>query len=94
MLALHRIGEMAMRSVIRKRSVAVAGHKTSISLEQEFWNCVKQIANERKMTLSDLVGEIGAGRTGNLSSALRVYVLEHCKAEALRIAAFPERAGV
>jgi len=88
-----------MRSVIRKRSVAVAGHKTSISLEHEFWNCIKEIAKERKMTLSDLVGEIGAGRTGNLSSALRVYVLEHCKAEASRhdakrIAAFHERAGV
>ena len=73
-----------MKSSIKKRSVAIAGHKTSISLEHEFWNCVKGIAKERMMTVADLVGEIGAGRTGNLSSALRVYVLEHYKAEASR----------
>jgi predicted DNA-binding ribbon-helix-helix protein len=75
---------MAMKSGIRKRSIAIAGHKTSISLEPEFWNCVKEIAKERLMTLSDLVSEIGAGRAGNLSSALRVYVLAHYQAEALR----------
>ncbi len=73
-----------MKSSIKKRSIAIAGHKTSISLEHEFWNCVKRIAKERMMTVADLVGQIGAGRTGNLSSALRVYVLEHYKAEALR----------
>jgi predicted DNA-binding ribbon-helix-helix protein len=89
---------MAMKSNITKRSIAIAGHQTSISLEHEFWNCVKQMAKARTMTPSDLVREIGAGRTGNLSSALRVYVLEHYQAEASRhrskaAAAPQERAG-
>jgi predicted DNA-binding ribbon-helix-helix protein len=73
-----------MTSGITKRSVAVSGNKTSISLEPEFWSGIREIAKERRMTLADLVSEIGIGRTGNLSSALRVYVLEHYKTEASR----------
>ncbi len=73
-----------MKSGIVKRSIAIAGQKTSVSLEHEFWRAVKEIARNRTMTLSDLVCEIGVGRAGNLSSAVRVYVLEHYKAEALR----------
>jgi predicted DNA-binding ribbon-helix-helix protein len=73
-----------MRSTITKRSVAIGGQKTSISLEQEFWKGVKEIAGQRSMTLSNLINEIGAGRTGNLSSAVRVYLLEHYQREALR----------
>ncbi len=73
-----------MKSGIMKRSVAIFGNKTSISLEPEFWKGIKEIAKERHMTLADLVSEIGTGRTGNLSSTLRVYLLEHYKAEASR----------
>jgi predicted DNA-binding ribbon-helix-helix protein len=73
-----------MTSGRTKRSIAIEGQKTSVSLENEFWRGVKEIAGQRDMTLSDLIKEIGAGRPGNLSSALRVYVLEHYQAEAVR----------
>lgn len=58
-----------------KRSVLVAGHKTSISLEDVFWTALKQAAERRDMSMTDLVTAIDAGRTGNLSSALRVFLL-------------------
>lgn len=67
-----------------KRSIVVAGQKTSVSLEDEFWDGVKEIASQRTMTLSNLISEIRAGHAGNLSSAVRVYVLQHYHAEALR----------
>jgi predicted DNA-binding ribbon-helix-helix protein len=61
-----------------KRSIVVEGHKTSISLEDEFWTHLKAIACARQITLSQLVAQIDAERErGNLSSAIRVYVLEH-----------------
>ena len=67
-----------MTSKVVKRSIVIAGHKTSVSLEQAFWNGLKDVAAERRSTLSDLVGAVDAGRThGNLSSALRLFVLEH-----------------
>ena len=60
-----------MKSTVVKRSIVVAGHKTSVSLEDAFWNGLKEIARERHMTLSELVAEIDAQRQlGNLSSAL------------------------
>ena len=66
-----------MKSLIFKRSIMVAGHKTSVSLEDAFWNGLKEIARERHMRLSELVAEIDAQRQlGNLSSALRLFVLE------------------
>ena len=69
-----------MKSPIVKRSVVVAGHKTSVSLEEAFWNGMKEISGERSMTLSELVGEIETGRQqGNLSSAIRLFVLNHFK---------------
>jgi predicted DNA-binding ribbon-helix-helix protein len=65
------------RSIVVKRSVVVAGHKTSVSLEDAFWNALKEIARELHMTLSELVAEIDAQRQlGNLSSALRLFVLD------------------
>jgi predicted DNA-binding ribbon-helix-helix protein len=61
-----------------KRSVVIAGRKTSISLEDEFWNALKEIAAVRNSTLSDIVASIGADRpSSNLSSAVRVYVLDY-----------------
>ena len=71
------IGGIFMKSTVVKRSIVVAGHKTSVSLEDAFWNGLKEIARERHMTLSELVAEIDAQRQlGNLSSALRLFVLE------------------
>jgi predicted DNA-binding ribbon-helix-helix protein len=67
-----------MKSPVVKRSIVVAGHKTSVSLEEAFWNSMKEISHERAMTLSELVGEIDTARQqGNLSSAIRLFVLDH-----------------
>jgi predicted DNA-binding ribbon-helix-helix protein len=65
-----------MRSLVLKRSIVIAGHKTSVSLEDKFWNCLKEIAGERGMTLAELVAAIDGNRQhGNLSSAIRLFVL-------------------
>jgi predicted DNA-binding ribbon-helix-helix protein len=65
-----------MKSAIAKHSVVIAGHKTSISLEDAFWECLRRIANERRQTLSALVGSIDDDRQrGTLSSAIRLFVL-------------------
>jgi predicted DNA-binding ribbon-helix-helix protein len=70
-----------MKSLVVKRSIIVEGHKTSVSLEQAFWNGLKEIASIRKVTLSELVGSIDSGRDqGNLSSAIRLFVLGHYRA--------------
>jgi predicted DNA-binding ribbon-helix-helix protein len=67
-----------MKSPVVKRSIVIAGHKTSVSLEDAFWNGLKDVAMSRRMTLSDLVGSIDTERQqGNLSSAIRLFVLEH-----------------
>jgi len=63
------------RSGAVKRSVRIAGHPTSVSLEPEFWDALKEIAKARGLSINELVAEIDAGRGTNLSSALRVYVL-------------------
>jgi predicted DNA-binding ribbon-helix-helix protein len=70
-----------MKSPVVKRSIVIAGHKTSVSLEDAFWRGLKEIALGRHMTLSDLVGAIDADRQhGNLSSAIRLFVLDHYQA--------------
>lgn len=67
-----------MKSAVVKRSIVIAGHKTSVSLEDGFWDGLKEIAVGRTMTLSDLVSTIDTGRShGNLSSAIRLFVLNH-----------------
>jgi predicted DNA-binding ribbon-helix-helix protein len=67
-----------MKSSVVKRSTVVAGHKTSVSLEDAFWKVLKDIASERHMSLSDLVGTIDSNRQqGNLSSAIRLFVLDY-----------------
>jgi predicted DNA-binding ribbon-helix-helix protein len=67
-----------MKSPVVKRSIVIAGHKTSVSLEDAFWRGLKEIASSRNMTLSDLVASIDDGRRqGNLSSAIRLFVLDH-----------------
>ena len=71
-----------MKSPVVKRSIVIAGHKTSVSLEDAFWKGLKDIAGGREMTLSDLVASIDTGRRhGNLSSAIRLFVLDHYRAQ-------------
>ncbi len=66
-----------MKSPVIKRSIVIAGHKTSVSLEDAFWKGLKEIAGERDTTLSDLVAAIDSERRhGNLSSAIRLFVLD------------------
>ena len=66
-----------MKSAVVKRSIVVAGHKTSVSLEDEFWKGLKEIAGGRNISLSDLVAGIDSKRQfGNLSSAIRLFVLD------------------
>ena len=64
---------------IVKRSVRIAGHATSVSLESAFWAALQQIARRRRMSLAALLAAIDAERTGNLSSAIRLFVLECCR---------------
>ena len=61
---------------LNKRSVVIAGHRTSVSLEASFWTALQGFARADRVSLNHLVGAVDSGRTGNLSSALRVYVLE------------------
>jgi predicted DNA-binding ribbon-helix-helix protein len=69
-----------MKSPVVKRSIVVGGHKTSVSLEEAFWNGMKEISGQRSMTLSEMVGEIDTNRhQGNLSSAIRLFVLDYFK---------------
>jgi predicted DNA-binding ribbon-helix-helix protein len=64
----------------RKRSVIVAGHATSVSLEAEFWDALRDIAAARGVSINRLIAEIDDRRTGNLSSAIRVFVLAELRA--------------
>src|ERR1041385_1570459 len=76
--AQDRSRRRAVKSPVVKRSIVIAGHKTSVSLEEAFWNGLKDIAAARRVSLSDLVGSIDTERQhGNLSSAIRLFVLNH-----------------
>jgi predicted DNA-binding ribbon-helix-helix protein len=73
-----------MKSPVVKRSIVIAGHKTSISLEDAFWKALKDIAILRRATLSDLVASIDSERQhGNLSSAIRLFVLDHYQSKCM-----------
>lgn len=61
---------------MKKRSVRVAGHPTSVTLEDAFWRILQEIADEQDKSLNQIITEIDSARSGNLSSAIRVYVLE------------------
>jgi predicted DNA-binding ribbon-helix-helix protein len=69
-------------ATIRKHSVMLAGHRTSVSLEDAYWSALKQIAKTDGRSLNDLVAEIDRVREGNLSSALRVFVLRRLQGAA------------
>lgn len=77
-----------MKSSIVKRSIELHGHKTSVSLEDEFWNGLRAIAELKNCPLPDMLQAIDAARgVANLSSAIRVHVLEYYRAEAELLAA-------
>jgi len=67
---------------IRKRSVKIAGHSTSLSLEGVFWDALKDVAAGRGLSLNALIEEIDRGRVTNLSSAVRVFLLNHYRTTA------------
>ncbi|HEV8463789.1 MAG TPA: ribbon-helix-helix domain-containing protein [Pseudolabrys sp.] len=70
-----------MKSSIIKRSIVIDGHKTSVSLEDAFWSGLKEIARGQQATLSNVVAEIDKARQrGNLSSAIRLFVLDQVRA--------------
>ncbi|WP_428247910.1 ribbon-helix-helix domain-containing protein [Ferrovibrio sp.] len=64
-----------MPTTVKKRSVVVGGHRTSISLERAFWDALRRLAQAEGKTINQMVSDIDAARQGNLSSAIRVYVL-------------------
>lgn len=68
--------------MVKKRSISIAGHPTSISLEDDFWDALSFIAKENKQSLASLVTMIDKTREGNLSSALRLYALNYYKKKA------------
>lgn len=71
-----------MKSPVVKRSIVIGGHKTSVSLEDAFWKGLKEIASTRNLTLSELVGSIDSERRhGNLSSGLRLFVLDYYRSK-------------
>lgn len=75
-----------MKSLVIKRSIVIAGHKTSVSLEDAFWSELKDIAEEKDQTLSMMVGDIDTRRgQGNLSSAIRLFVLDNARARAMKL---------
>ncbi len=70
-----------MSQTVKKRSVEIAGHRTSLSLEEAFWRALKRIAAQDSVSINRLIARIDRERAGNLSSAVRVYVLERVEDE-------------
>ncbi len=66
-----------------KRSITISGHRTSITLEQAFWDELKEIACREKLSVTELVRRIDSSRdaAGSLTSAIRVFILEQIKQE-------------
>jgi predicted DNA-binding ribbon-helix-helix protein len=70
----------AMKGILlTKHSVRIAGHATSVSLEAAFWEALCEIAARRHLSVNALLSQIDAKRGGNLSSAIRLFVLESCR---------------
>ena len=77
------LGDTLMKSSVIKRSIMIDGHKTSVSLEDAFWRGLKEIARGQQATLSNVVAEIDKARQrGNLSSAIRLFVLDRVRTPA------------
>jgi predicted DNA-binding ribbon-helix-helix protein len=76
------MGDKGMKSSITKRSIVIGHHKTSVSLEDDFWNSLKEIARGRRITRSGLVAALDSKRQhGNLSSAIRLFVLDFYRSQ-------------
>ena len=69
-----------MADNVKKRSVDIAGHRTSVSLEEPFWEALAEIAAQRRISLNQLIADIDRDRAGNLSSEIRVFVLREVRA--------------
>ena len=83
-----------MKSAVIKRSIDIGGHKTSVSLEDEFWDGLRAIAELQKLTVSTLAKRIDNERHNcNLSSAIRVFVFRHFQAQASTAQAASDYAG-
>jgi predicted DNA-binding ribbon-helix-helix protein len=78
-MKLDRSRKRTIKSLVLNQSVSINGHNTSVSIEGAFWNALKEIAVAQNISASALVSEIDSerGATTNLSSAIRVYVVEH-----------------
>jgi predicted DNA-binding ribbon-helix-helix protein len=70
------ISDLSSQAVSKKRSVVVSGHRTSVSLEPVFWDQLRAIAAQQRVSVNELVTKIDQQRSGSLSSAIRVFVLE------------------
>lgn len=70
---------MSRDAAPKKRSVRISGHETSITLEEPFWQALRDIAEEQCLSVNQLMSDIDKDREGNLSSALRVYILQYFK---------------
>jgi len=81
-----------MPTTVKKRSVVVGGHRTSISLEQAFWEALQQMASRDGKTINQMVSDIDAARSGNLSSAIRVWILDRAKEGLLQPSGTADRA--
>jgi predicted DNA-binding ribbon-helix-helix protein len=79
MISTRHLFAMSGNEEIVKRSVRIAGHATSVSLEPAFWQALSEIASHRDLSLNALLSQIDAERTGNLSSAIRLFVLASCR---------------
>ena len=84
-----------MQSSIVKRSIVIAGHKTSISLEDAFWRALKDIAWSQRLAVNNLVSRINSERkNGNLSSAIRLFVLDHYQNDSGRRITAPQMIAI
>jgi len=83
---------MAGKASLVKHSVRIAGHATSVSLEVAFWEALGEIAARRHVSVNTLLSAIDAERSGNLSSAIRLFVLASCRRGELGEGAEPEGA--
>lgn len=73
--------EIPLNAKVIKRTVNIAGHSTSVSLEQPFWDELVRIAADNNQSIASLIEDIDTARQTNLSSALRLYVLYSLKSE-------------
>jgi predicted DNA-binding ribbon-helix-helix protein len=76
-MTLHVTDYLYNQDVIKKRSVVVSGHRTSVSLEKIFWDELRNLASQRQKSVNQLITEIDQHCKGSLSSALRVFVVQN-----------------